>query len=299
MNVTNAIKLIPAVKDYIWGGKKLKDYGVRSDAGRLAEAWVLSMHPDGPSLTEDGRALADVAPRKTWGACCAKFKDFPVLIKLIDSAADLSVQVHPSDAYALKNEGQYGKTEMWYVIDCDDGAGLYVGFKEAVTPGRYKKAVSDGTVTELMNFFRVKKGDRFFIAAGTVHAIGRGCTLAEVQQNSNLTYRVYDYNRLGADGKPRPLHIEKALAVSSLTPYTPAVFEGGYLADCEYFTVALRSEPFTAGRADSFTGLTVVAGSGVIDGQSFTAGDAFYIGAGEAASVTGSFEMLEVFVKSR
>ena len=152
------------------------------------------------------------------GRNAAAFENFPVLIKLIDAKEALSIQVHPSDAYALQVEHEYGKTEMWVVIDCDPGATLYFGVNRPVSREEFQRRVQEGTVTQVLDQVEVRPGDVFFIQAGTIHAIGAGILICEIQQNSNCTYRVYDYGRLGADGKPRELHIQKALDVCRLTP---------------------------------------------------------------------------------
>ena len=238
-----AYQLIPACKDYIWGGQRLKtDFGIQSGLNPLSEAWVLSCHPDGPSVLADGpdkgmtlRAWLDKAGKGALGTACEPFEDFPMLIKLIDAKKDLSIQVHPSDAYALEHEGQYGKTEMWVVLDAEPGASLYYGFDREVSLEEFSSRVSDGTLTEVLRKVPVKPGDVFFIPSGTLHAIGAGLVIAEIQQNSNVTYRVFDYGRLGADGKPRPLHVEKALAVTDRRP-APALDFGDHLGDCRYFT---------------------------------------------------------------
>ena len=151
------------------------------------------------------------------------------------------MQVHPDDAYALENEGEYGKTEMWYILDSEPGAYLYYGFKSDITKEEYKRSINNNTITELLNKVEVHKGDVFFIPAGTVHAIGAGIVICEIQQNSNTTYRVYDYNRRGKDGKTRPLHIRQAVEVSDLNKSNrqKPVAEGDnvILAECKYFTV--------------------------------------------------------------
>ena len=137
------------------------------------------------------------------------------MIKFIDSNQPLSVQVHPDNQYALKKEGQYGKTEMWYILDCDKNSYLYYGFQRKVSKEEFKQAIENGTLEQILNKIKVKKGDVFFIEAKTIHAIGKDITIAEIQQNSNVTYRVYDYNRVGADGKKRELHIDKAIEVTN------------------------------------------------------------------------------------
>lgn len=248
------LKLAPAFKDYLWGGTRLRDdYGKKCDYDKVAESWELSCHKDGNSVIENGEAkgmtLADYIKKEgkaILGTNCGRFEDFPVLIKLIDAKDNLSVQVHPDNEYALRVEGEYGKTEMWYVVDCDEGAELIYGFKNVVTKEEFAERIKNNTLTEITNSVPVKKGDVFFIKAGTLHAIGKGILIAEIQQNSNTTYRVYDYGRVGADGKPRPLHIEKALEVTSLCPAEPykapaPTEENGckkqLLSKCEYFTV--------------------------------------------------------------
>ncbi len=252
-----AIKLNPAFKDYLWGGTKLRDeYGKKCDLDKVAESWELSCHKDGCSVVADGEYAGLTLPqyiekagKAVLGTDCEKFEYFPILIKLIDAKQNLSVQVHPDNDYAMRVEGEYGKTEMWYVVDCEPGAGLLYGFKHEISKEEFRRRIEDNTLLEVTNRVEVHPGDVFFIEAGTLHAIGEGILIAEIQQNSNTTYRVYDYGRVGADGKPRQLHIEKAIDVTRLAPTTrpcgrpqakPEAFDGGSvlpLASCDYFTV--------------------------------------------------------------
>lgn len=200
------------------GGERLKrDWGKQTDLSPLAESWELSCHEAGPSVVASGewagRTLAQVlaAHPQFVGTKAEKAGEFPLLIKLIDAAGPLSVQVHPDDDYAERVEHALGKTEMWYVLDAGEGAGIYYGFKRETTLKEMKAAIESNTLTELLNWVPVKKGECFFIPAGTVHAIGAGLLIAEVQQSSNLTYRVYDYGRLGADGQAAsPAHRQGA-----------------------------------------------------------------------------------------
>lgn len=195
------LKLKPACKDYLWGGRRLvEEYGKEYDGETLAETWELSCHPDGPSVISNGKYAGKTLEeyiekegREILGTHCRRFREFPVLIKFIDANKDLSIQVHPDNRFALKNEGQYGKTEMWYVMDTEPGAFLYYGFKKEISREEFRRRINDNTLTEVLNSVSVKKGDTFFIEAGTIHAIGKGILLAEIQQNSNVTYRVYDY----------------------------------------------------------------------------------------------------------
>ena len=266
------LKLKPTCKDYLWGGEKLRtDFGIESDLNPLAEAWVLSCHKDGPSTIVNGphagQTLADYITaqgRGILGTNCERFEDFPILTKFIDAKGNLSIQVHPSNEYALEHEGQYGKTEMWYILDCEPNAFLYYGFDHEISREEFERRIQDNTLTEVLNAAPVHKGDVFFIPAGTLHAICQGIVIAEIQQNSNVTYRVYDYGRVGADGKPRALHIPQALAVTELQPPKNHDF-GGHLAQCDYFTVDAYTNDFkgTAG-PESFVSLLVVDGEGEV-----------------------------------
>jgi mannose-6-phosphate isomerase len=286
------MKLTPAVKDYIWGGTRLREsYNIKSDLARLAEAWVLSCHKDGESSVANGvfagKTLSEVLKDKTLlGKNALKFENFPVLIKLIDAKDNLSVQVHPSDDYALKNEGEYGKTEMWYVVDCEPGACLYYGFKKEISADEFKERIHNNTLLEVLNKVPVSRGDCFFIESGTIHAIGAGILIAEVQQNSNTTYRVYDYGRVGADGNPRELHIEKAVAVTNLCPPAAPVLnlkKSGNLSSCKYFTtdlLCLDGKDKINADEKSFVSVLAVSGEGEICGEHFSAGDSFFLPAG-------------------
>ncbi len=304
-----AYQLIPACKDYIWGGQRLKtDFGIQSGLNPLSEAWVLSCHPDGPSVLADGpdrgmtlRAWLDKAGKEALGTACEAFEDFPMLIKLIDAKKDLSIQVHPSDAYALEHEGQYGKTEMWVVLDAEPGASLYYGFDREVSLEEFSSRVSDGTLTEVLRKVPVKPGDVFFIPSGTLHAIGAGLVIAEIQQNSNVTYRVFDYGRLGADGKPRPLHVEKALAVTDRRP-APALDFGDHLGDCRYFTTDGHQGDFR-GDCDgtSFHALLFTDGQGSLtcggETREVKKGQCWFLPAGSGEyQVTGDVRTLDAYL---
>ena len=244
------LKLQPALKEYIWGGTRLKDeFGIKTDMDRIAEAWVLSTHPDGQSRVINGRhqgmylgKYIETVGKASLGWKCAPLRSFPLLLKLIDAKDDLSVQVHPDDDYALENESSYGKNEMWYVLDSKPGAGLYVGFKKDVSRQEVEEAVNNGTVTELLNFVPTNKDDVFFIPAGTVHAIGAGNLICEVQQSSNCTYRLYDYDRVDRYGNKRELHLQKALEVADYGKYEPQKFdgEGDLICRCKYFEVMVH-----------------------------------------------------------
>lgn len=297
------IRLDPAFKDYIWGGTRLRDdFGKDCDLDRVAESWELSCHKDGASVVATGEdkgltlsEYIDKHGRGVLGTACERFESFPVLIKLIDARDDLSVQVHPNNEYALRVEGEYGKTEMWYVVDCDEGATLIYGFDHVISKDEFAERIENNTLIEVTNNVPVHKGDVFFIEAGTLHAIGKGILIAEIQQNSNTTYRVYDHGRLGADGKPRELHIEKAKDVTELAPAkqypdTPTEQRDGYtvklLSRCEYFTTYkadVETKAVLEADDSSFVSVLILEGEGQVIGDdivSFKKGDSIFISAG-------------------
>lgn len=222
------LKFKPVYKDYLWGGRRLADYGKQLPTeGIVAESWELSCHPNGPSVVADGafagKELAELVqtyPDELLGSM-ASAQDrakFPLLVKLIDATKVLSVQVHPNDAYAHTHEnGEYGKNEMWYVVHAPEGAELIAGVKRGTDKDALGKAIADGRCEEMLQHIPVKSGDVINIPAGLVHAITDGLIIYEVQQNSDTTYRMYDFNRRGADGKLRELHVDKALDVTDFT----------------------------------------------------------------------------------
>lgn len=237
--------LKPVIKDYLWGGTRLiTEFRFQTDKAIAAEGWMLACHPDGTNTVLNGayqgKPLDEVL--KLWGLQ----EKFPILIKLIDARDRLSVQVHPDNEYALAHENEFGKTEMWYVVDCEAGAQLIYGFRDKISKSEFEERIKNNTLDAVMNAVPVRKGDVFFIQSGTLHAIGKGILIAEIQQNSNTTYRVSDYGRLGADGKPRELHIQKAVDVTvtdrPTVPYGDVGEKKSFsygtereLAACEYF----------------------------------------------------------------
>ena len=274
------VKLYPECKDYIWGGEKLKTkYGKQTNKTPCAESWELSFHKDGLTRLSNGKTLEETVTEMDLGENVNIFPFFPVLIKFIDAKENLSVQVHPSDEYALKHENSFGKTEMWYIVEAEQGAGIYLGFNRDVTKEEYKTAIKENRLTELLNFYEVKAGECYFIPSGTIHAIGKGCLICEIQQNSNLTYRVYDYGRKDKNGNERELHIEKALQVTKLTKHKNAPLTGDMLGVSKYFTVKKLFVKDEVLRADNktFQCLTCVKGQGEIDGQAVKQGDSFFV----------------------
>ena len=274
---------------------------------------MLSCHKDGENIIEngdfEGKSLTEVvnANPDYLGENGKTFEYFPILIKLIDAKNDLSVQVHPDNEYAMRVEKEYGKTECWYILDCDEDAELIYGFSKSITSEEFKEKIADNTFLETVNKVKVKKGDLFFIEAGNLHAIGKGILLAEIQQNSNTTYRVYDYGRLGADGKPRELHVEKAIDVTNCTPPTRStnpegdlIVADGYstqlLTKCDLFNVEKVSVDTTyTAVADekSFVSVLVTDGNATIDGLEIKKGDSLFIPANyDEFTVIGKTELI-------
>ena len=276
-------KLYPVCKDYLWGGNKLKEsYAKQTDKTPCAESWELSFHKDGLTRLANGKTLMESVTQADLGENVNGFAFFPTLIKFIDAKQDLSVQVHPSDEYALKNENSLGKTEMWYIVEAEAGAGIYLGFNRDVTEAEYREAIANNTLTQLLNFYEVKAGECYFIPAGTIHAIGKGCLICEIQQNSNLTYRVYDYARRDKDGNLRELHVEKALKVTKLSKHENKTLQGETLGVSKYFNVRKLHVKNCVLQANprSFQCITCVDGQGELDGQSIRKGDSFFVPAG-------------------
>lgn len=321
--------LKPCGKDYLWGGRRLRDdFSKDLPMQPLAESWECSTHPAGPSRvadgTENGTDLREVIREHpeylgTHPLSHANSGEIPILVKFIDAKADLSVQVHPDDDYAKEREnGQLGKTEMWYVVDAEQDSRLVYGFRWNMDREELRRSLENGTVGKYLQSVPVKKGDVFFIEPGTVHAIGAGILIAEIQESSDLTYRMFDYNRRDKSGKLRELHIEKALEVANLKssaepvqPMRVLKYKPGYasemLARCEYFQVerVLINTENVRGMADfrtlsnSFAVLLCIDGCGTLFGEdtlvNFFKGDCIFV---PAASVPlklhGRAEMLKI-----
>ena len=310
--------LSPAFKDYLWGGTRLRDdYHKPCSLPKVAESWELSTHPDGQSAISggqfDGLTLSDYLAQnpQALGTHCQAFENFPVLIKFIDAKQPLSIQVHPSDEYALEVEHQYGKTEMWYVMDAAPNSFLYYGFKREVSQEEFARRIQEDTLLEVLNAVPVQKGDVPFIESGTIHAIGAGILIAEIQQNSNVTYRVYDYGRVGKDGKKRDLHIEKALAVTNRVPILRSGRSYPHVADCDYFTVdrlnldgSVMRKVEGAVNEDSFVSILIMNGKGSIscggERVSYQKGDSVFLPAGSGAyTMEGSCDALITTIRDK
>ena len=313
------LKLKPAYKDYLWGGHRLVDeFGMEYEGDILAEAWELSCHPDGPSVIDNGpykgktlKEYIDANGMEVLGTHCRRFREFPILTKFIDARDNLSIQVHPSNGFALQNEGQYGKTEMWYVLDAEPGAYLYYGFRQEISKEEFSQRIRDNTLLDVLNPVKVQKGDALFIESGTLHAIGKGILIAEIQQNSNVTYRVYDYGRVGKDGKKRDLHIEKALAVTNRVPIVTRGENYPHIADCDYFTVdkldldgRLTYRMQGNVNEESFLSILILDGEGTITNKgekiSYKKGDSIFLCASSGDySIEGKCDALLTTIREK
>ena len=301
------VKLTPAYKSIIWGGNKLNtEYGKVTELTPLAESWELAFHKDGKSLLPDGRALCDVVTDEELGENCQGFPFFPVLVKFIDAQDKLSVQVHPADEYALKYENSLGKTEMWYIVDADEGAGIYLGFKEDITKEQFVKAIEEKTLTNYLKFIPVKKGESYFIPAGTIHAICSGCLICEIQQNSNITYRVYDYGRRDKNGNERELHVEKAIDVTNLKALEPKELnipvKNGVLKGINKFFTATLVEVNDRRRFErdknSFACFTCLDGAGAIGEVKIKKGESVFVPANtESFDLQGKFSAIMTTIR--
>lgn len=317
--------LRPSGKDYLWGGRRLNDEFEKGiDLSPLAETWECSTHPDGPSYVVggefNGQELVQVLKQhpEYLGQRHKGETELPILIKFIDAKKDLSVQVHPTDEYAKEHEnGQVGKTEMWYVLYASKNAKLVYGLNKTCTKEEARTAIEQGTLMNYLQQVPVKKDDLFFIKAGTIHAIGAGALVAEIQENSNLTYRLYDYDRVDKDGKKRELHIDKALAVANLNssaepkqPLRVLKYRQGVASElltrCKYFEVYrmlvnTERRQTVHYRADelAFRVLLCVNGCGTIsyEGGSITfyKGDCIFVPANsETLTIHGQAQFLDV-----
>lgn len=323
-NSIDPFLLAPYCKAAIWGGQHLhNEYGKVSELDNIAESWECSTHPDGPSIVASGRhkgeLLTDVLKKypEYLGTHQKTKGELPILVKFIDAQRDLSIQVHPDDEYAKRFEnGQLGKTEMWYSLKAAQGAKIIHGFRQDMDKPLLRKALEDGSVEKYMNAVTVRPNDVFFINAGTVHGIGAGNLIAEIQESSNLTYRLYDYNRVDKNGKRRELHIDKALDVATLEsnaaprqPMRVLKYKCGSAAEllcrCKYFQVErvlVNTEAY--GHVykwymndSSFQVILCIEGSGKMlgSGLRYKAGDCIFCPAGIGfVGMEGNAQLLKI-----
>lgn len=298
MEALYTLRFSPWFRTMVWGGERILPYkGVPGNLSKIGESWEISGYGEHLTLVDNGplRGMSVLQ-------LCAMYKEqllgkhvyeaigavFPLLIKFIDAHSDLSIQVHPDDAMARRVHGPEfrGKTEMWYVIATEPGAALYCGLKEEVTREEYQRRVADGTITDILARYEVQPGDVFFLPPGRIHAICSGCLLAEIQQTSDLTYRIWDYGRLGLDGKPRQLHTDLALQAIDFrvlptyrTSYQPRKDAPVELVSCKYFTTTLYdlTRPMDVPLDDSFLVVICVSGSGLVDGEHIRAGETLLV----------------------
>ncbi|MGM9779322.1 MAG: type I phosphomannose isomerase catalytic subunit [Prevotella sp.] len=316
-------KFEPLLKQTIWGGNKIVAFKhIQSDLENVGESWEISGVPGDESVVANGEykgknlneVLAEMKEKLVGEENYKRFGDrFPLLIKFIDARQDLSIQVHPDDETAHRQGKAMGKTEMWYVMDSDEDASLKVGLKKKITPEEYARMVEDDTICDALGNYKVKSGDCFFIPAGRIHAICSGSFIAEIQQTSDVTYRIYDYKRKDKDGNYRELHTKEAAEAIDYTvlddyrtEYTPVKNEATQLVSCPLFTTAVYdlTEPMTLdySELDSFVILIALKGEGSIltaSGESFTfrEGESILLPATtDMAKVEGNIKFLETFV---
>lgn len=316
-------KFEPLLKQTIWGGSKIVAFKhIQSDLENVGESWEISGVPGDESVVANGEykgktlneVLAEMKEKLVGEENYKRFGDrFPLLIKFIDARQDLSIQVHPDDETAHRQGKAMGKTEMWYVMDSDEDASLKVGLKKKITPEEYARMVEDDTICDALGNYKVKSGDCFFIPAGRIHAICSGSFIAEIQQTSDVTYRIYDYKRKDKDGNYRQLHTKEAAEAIDYTvlddyrtEYTPVKNEATQLVSCPLFTTAVYdlTEPMTLdySELDSFVILIALKGEGSIltaSGETFTfrEGESILLPATtDMAKVEGNIKFLETFV---
>ena len=317
------IKFQPLLKQTLWGGDKIVTFKhIDSQLENVGESWEISGVKDNETIVKEGplkgkslnEVVAELKDRLVGKENYQRFGDeFPLLIKFIDARQDLSIQVHPNDEIAHKQGKPRGKTEMWYLMESEPGAKLYCGLKKQITPDQYKEMVDNDTICDALAQYEVKEGDCFFLPAGRIHAIGPGCFLAEIQQTSDVTYRIYDYKRKDKNGNYRELHTK--LAAESInyqvendyrTHYVGRLNKGVSLVQCPYFCTAVYdlNEPMTLdySELDSFVILIGLKGEGrITDNEgnevSIMAGDTLLIPATtETLSVSGTIKFLETYI---
>lgn len=288
------LKFTPWLRTMVWGGDRIAPYkGVETDQKNIGESWEISAFKGHETVVAEGEfagmSLTELVSLKkgqlVGEKVYAEYGDkFPLLIKFIDARSDLSIQVHPDDEMAARRHNDKGKTEMWYVVGAEPGAYLYSGLSKAITPEEYEKRIADNTITDVLARFEVKEGDVFFLPAGRIHAICTGCLIAEIQQTSDLTYRIYDYGRLGLDGKPRELHTELAKEAIDFkvyddykTEYQKIENAENVVVKCRYFTTSIfdLTRPLTKdlSKLDSFVVVMCLAGSGTLNGTPVRQGE--------------------------
>ena len=317
------LKFEPLLKSIIWGGSKIIPFkGLDSEQANVGESWEVSGVKDNESVVADGKykgrnlndLVKELKEQLVGEDNYRRFGDtFPLLVKFIDARQDLSIQVHPDDETAHRQGKPMGKTEMWYALESDEDATLRVGLKKSITPDMYKDMVEDGSIVEALAQYNLKADDCFFIPAGRIHAICKGAFVAEIQQTSDVTYRIYDYKRKDKDGNYRQLHTKEAAEAIDYTvfgdyrtQYAPMKNEGVQLVSCPFFTTAVYDldEPMTLdySELDSFVILVGLKGSATLvtsDGKevSFCQGETVLLPAtADVVKVTGSIKFLETYV---
>ena len=321
----NIFKFQPLLKSTLWGGERIIPFKHLNDnMENVGESWEISGVKDNETIVSEGQykgkklndLVAELKEKLVGKECYKRYGDeFPLLIKFIDARQDLSIQVHPTDEIAKKQGRERGKTEMWYLMDSAPGAKLYSGLKKKITPEEYKKMVEDDTICDALAQYAVKEGDVFFLPAGRIHAIGAGCFLAEIQQTSDVTWRIYDFKRKDKNGNYRELHTQQASEAIDYTvydnyrtEYTPVQNQRQEVVKCQYFTTSIFDLTSDGGEKnldytdhDGFVILIGVKGEGTLtnangESTSLSTGETILIPATETKfKVTGNVRFLEVY----
>ena len=315
------LKFKPILKSTLWGGERIIPFKqLDCQQEQVGESWEISDVPGDESVVAEGadagknltQLMEEYKGKLVGEENYKRFQGkFPLLIKFIDAKQDLSIQVHPDDELAMKRHQSMGKTEMWYILDCEPDSFLYFGVNKEITKEEFERRIQDNTLLDVLKAVPVHKGDVFFIKSGTIHAIGAGIQICEIQQNSNTTYRVYDFGRVGKDGKPRELHIQKAIDVSNLSPIEsdfkpcgPEEKNGDCdtvrLATCEYFTTyesTLNGTTTLHVDDESFGSILLIEGNATIENDGTTLevnkGDSVFIDANSGdVKITGKCQWI-------
>ena len=299
------LRLKPVYKHSLWGNTRLKEqFNKQTDASVISESWELSVHPDGYSLIDSGNHKG-----KTLAEYLGFKENFPLLIKFIDTRQSTSIQVHPTQKYADKQEDVQAKTEAWYIADADKDAFLYMGFTKDMTEQEVRDKIQNNTLSEVLHKIPVQKGDLYFVPAGLIHAIGANILLYEVQQNSNTTYRLYDFNRRDQEGNLRALQVKEALEVMDFSVYHPEQIlkeihiENGYeqkdLLNCDYFRISEITihEKYSFTAQKPFMVFTCLNGEGIIydkqESLTFRKGDTVYSDTEGILTIKGNCEVIQ------
>ena len=303
------MKMQPVYKDYIWGGQRLRNLNKISESARIAESWEISCNEAGLTTVANGiyagktlKSVVELSWEDFLGERYHRDSGFPLILKFIDAQKDLSVQVHPSEQTADVSKGEFCKSELWYIIDCEPDSYIYYGLKNDISKEEFLRRAQEKTICEVLNKIEVKKGEAYYIPAGVIHALGHGILVAEIQQNSNTTFRIYDYDRRDSLGNLRELHVERAKDVVCLEKMEPDVnLKENFTAfECDYFKVKkeiINGRKVFENLEKKFSVVQIIFGKGKIESEDFVSdcevGDTFFIPAKlKKYTISGKCELL-------